>query len=38
VAGLLSLTGKAERAYQIAEKIPALVLLDEERAFLQKAL
>jgi tetratricopeptide (TPR) repeat protein len=38
VAGLLSLTGKAERAYQIAEKIPAVVLLDEERAFLQKAL
>jgi tetratricopeptide (TPR) repeat protein len=38
VAGLLSLIGKAERAYQIAEKIPAVVLLDEERAFLQKAL
>jgi hypothetical protein len=38
VAGLLSLTGKADRAYQIAEKIPAMVLLDEERAFLQKAL
>ena len=38
VAGLLSLAGKADRAYQIAEKIPAVVLLDEELAFLQKAL
>ncbi len=38
VAGLLSLSGMADRAYQIAEKIPAVVLLDEERAFLQKAL
>jgi hypothetical protein len=28
----------ADRAYQIAEKIQAVVLLDEERAFLQKAL
>jgi hypothetical protein len=38
VAGLLSLSGMADRAYQIAEKIQAVVLLDEERAFLQKAL
>lgn len=37
VAGLLSLAGKPERAFQIAEKVPSTLLLDEELAFLQKA-
>lgn len=37
VAGLLSLTGKPDRAYQIAEKIPPTLLLHEELAFLDKA-
>jgi hypothetical protein len=37
-AGLLSLAGENARAYQLAEKIPSALLLDEERAFLQKAL
>ncbi len=36
-AGLLSLTGKTAQAYQIAERIPDAVLLDEERAFLNRA-
>ena len=37
-AGLLSLTGKADRAFQIAEKVPSTLLLDEELVFLKKAL
>ncbi|HBJ84776.1 MAG TPA: hypothetical protein DDZ88_13075 [Verrucomicrobiales bacterium] len=37
VAGLLSLAGKPERAFQIAEKVPSTLLLDEELAFLEKA-
>lgn len=36
-AGLLSLAGRPELAFQIAEKIPAALLLHEERAFLQRA-
>lgn len=36
-AGLLSLAGKQDRAYQIAEKVPDTLLLNEERAFLQRA-
>lgn len=36
-AGLLSLTGKAAQAFQIAERIPDAALLDEERAFLNRA-
>lgn len=38
VAGLLSIVGKADRAFQIAEKVPGGLLLDEELAFLKKAL
>lgn len=38
VAGLLSMAGKVDRAYQIAEKIPGGLLLDEEMVFLKKAL
>lgn len=37
-AGLLSLAGKAERAFQMAEKIPGALLLEEERVFLMRAL
>ena len=37
-AGLLSLVGKADRAFQMAEKIPDALLLDEERTFLKRAL
>ncbi|MDZ4405034.1 hypothetical protein [Prosthecobacter sp.] len=36
-AGLLSLTGKTAQAYQIAERIPNVTLLDEERVFLNRA-
>lgn len=36
-AGLLSLAGRQDRAYQIAEKVPDTLLLNEERAFLQRA-
>lgn len=36
-AGLLSLAGRPDRAFQIAEKIPAALLLREEQAFLQRA-
>jgi len=36
-AGLLSLAGRPARAYQIAENIPAALLLNEEQAFLQRA-
>jgi tetratricopeptide (TPR) repeat protein len=37
-AGLLSLVGQTDRAYQMAEKIPGALLLEEERAFLKQAL
>jgi tetratricopeptide (TPR) repeat protein len=37
VAGLLSITGKAAAAFEIAETIPADLLLHEERAFLNLA-
>jgi len=37
-AGLLSLAGKADRAFVLAEKIPGALLLDEEKAFLMRAL
>lgn len=37
VAGLLSLAGKPDRAFQIAEKVPASLLLQEELAFLNRA-
>jgi tetratricopeptide (TPR) repeat protein len=37
-AGLLSMTGETQRAFQIAEKVPAALLLEEEHAFLKKAL
>jgi hypothetical protein len=37
-AGLLSLGGKPDRAFQLAEKIPGALLLDEEMAFLKRAL
>ncbi len=37
LAGLLATTGKPDRAFQIAEKIPASLLLDEERSFLKLA-
>ena len=36
-AGLLALSGKNEQAYQIAERVPEMLLLDEERQFLQRA-
>ncbi|MBB5030644.1 hypothetical protein [Prosthecobacter vanneervenii] len=36
-AGLLALSGKNEQAYQIAERVPEVLLLDEERQFLQRA-
>jgi len=38
IAGLLSLAGKGDRAYQMAEKIPTALLLDEELSFLKRAL
>ncbi len=37
-AGLLSLVGKADRAFVMAEKIPGALLLDEELTFLKRAL
>lgn len=37
VAGLLSLTGKAAAAFEMAEKIPDALLLNEERVFLNRA-
>ncbi len=37
-AGLLSLAGKPDRAFQMAEKIPGALLLDEEKVFLMRAL
>jgi hypothetical protein len=37
-AGLLSLVGKADRAFVIAEKIPGALLLEEELTFLKRAL
>lgn len=36
-AGLLSLAGNPARAYEIAEKVPAAMLLNEENAFLNRA-
>ncbi len=36
-AGLLSLAGKPDRAWQIAERIPETLLLDEEVTFLKRA-
>ncbi len=36
-AGLLALAGKPDRAWQIAEKVPASLLLNEELAFLKHA-
>jgi len=37
-AGLLSLAGRPDRAFQIAEQVPSALLLDEEIVFLKKAL
>lgn len=37
-AGLLSLAGKADRAFVLAEKIPGALLLEEETVFLKRAL
>ena len=37
VAGLLALSGSNARAFQIAERVPETLLLDEERQFLQRA-
>jgi hypothetical protein len=37
-AGLLSLVGKADRAFVMAEKIPGALLLEEELTFLKRAL
>ena len=37
-AGLLSLVGKPDRAFQMAEKISGTLLLDEEKVFLNRAL
>jgi len=37
-AGLLSLVGKADRAFVMAEKIPGALLLEEEKVFLMRAL
>ncbi len=37
-AGLLSLVGKPDRAFQMAEKIHSTLLLDEEMTFLKRAL
>ena len=36
-AGLLSITGQVGHAYELAEQIPAVLLLDEEAAFLARA-
>lgn len=36
-AGLLALAGRPDRAWEIAEKVPDTLLLNEERAFLQRA-
>ena len=36
-AGLLQMAGRAGEAFQIAEKVPEALLLDEELAFLKKA-
>ncbi|WP_395744498.1 hypothetical protein [Prosthecobacter sp.] len=38
VAGLLTLAGKPDRGFQMAEKISGTVLLDEEMVFLKRAL
>jgi hypothetical protein len=37
LSGLLATTGKPAEAFQIAEKVPEALLLDEERAFLKLA-
>ncbi len=37
-AGLLSMVGKTDRAFVMAEKIPGALLLDEEKVFLKRAL
>lgn len=37
-AGLLSLAGKTDRAFVIAEKVPGALLLEEEQVFLKRAL
>ncbi len=37
-AGLLSLAGKADRAFVLAEKIPGALLLEEEKVFWMRAL
>jgi hypothetical protein len=37
-AGLLSLVGKPDRAFQMAEKISGTLLLEEEKVFLNRAL
>ena len=37
IAGLLALSGSNARAFQIAERVPETLLLDEERQFLQRA-
>jgi hypothetical protein len=37
-AGLLSISGRVGPAYQIAEQIPSILLLREERHFLKRAL
>lgn len=37
-AGLLAISGSASNAYQVAEKVPASLLLPEERRFLARAL
>ncbi|MEZ5385158.1 MAG: hypothetical protein R3F13_06555 [Prosthecobacter sp.] len=37
MAGLLQIAGRAGEAFQIAEKVPESLLLDEERVFLKKA-
>lgn len=36
-AGMLSMTGQVGMAYELAEQIPAVLLLDEEAAFLARA-
>jgi hypothetical protein len=37
LAGLLATSGRPAEAFQIAEKVPAALLLDEERSFLERA-
>jgi hypothetical protein len=37
IAGLLAHSGGVARAYQIAEQVPEMLLLDEERLFLNRA-